>query len=256
MKHIKEIINNQGSIPPDQNTEIEGADLPTDLTIHCKLCNDAGRIHPLRTDGRPDWSKTIPCRACTPPEAVRRVLGVTSMDATLEKLTPERGFEDILRYAKVMVAMKSGWKLMMIYGGNGNGKTSILEGISIALWNQGYLARVEVYPDFMGRLRGSFNKSKSEDNGQSFEDIMNKICSTPFLLMDDIGIGDSFSDFSVKQLERIILARYRENIFTVMSTNRDLKELPLSVHSRFNDQTRARLLCNTAEDYRPKKVAR
>lgn len=237
-----------------EDTELDNTDVnaPTVFAVKCIHCNDAGIVHPVTESGKPDYSQVVPCRYCQTPEKVARLLGISSMSATFDNLMAVKGLEKALKLARQIATLKTEWKLLLIHGGWGNGKTHLLESISIELWNKGIYAKVQTFPDFMGRLKSTFNRSK-EDNGQTFNAIMDNVCVMPYLLMDDVGVADSYTDFSRQQLERIILARYRQELFTVMTTNKDLTELPGMVRSRFSDSKEARIVLNGAPDYRPLK---
>jgi len=57
----------------------------------------------------------------------------------------------------------------------------------------------------------------------------------------------------MEQLEKIIRVRYRERLFTILTTNRDISELPERIVSRFEDAEVARKVLNSGIDYRKLK---
>ena len=59
--------------------------------------------------------------------------------------------------------------------------------------------------------------------------------------------------FAFEKLEEIILYRYRENLFTILITNLDYKQLPERVWDRFRDKKKARMVENKAPSFRGKK---
>ena len=188
------------------------------------------------------------------PEAIRRALGVSSLESTFDNFKPVKGAEDVLDAAKAISTLETEWKLLLIIGTWGNGKTHLLEAIALKLWETGVDIKIETFPDFVAGLKGTFDKSRDPDAaGMSFNDRMAKLCSAPYLLLDDVGAAGSFTPFSLEQLERILLARYRADLFTVITTNLDKKELPSFVISRFNDAIKSRMVLNKAADYRPLK---
>jgi len=187
------------------------------------------------------------------PEQVREKLGVSSLDSTFDNFRPVVGSEEALRVAKLIASMETDWKLLLIYGEWGNGKTHLLEAISLELWRLGYTASIQAFPDFVTRLKGTFDRSKNEEHGDSFNDMLNRLCTTEFLLLDDVGTAGSFTEFSLAQLEHIMLTRYRGNLFTVITTNLDYESLPRFVTSRFSDSEKARIVINDAPDFRPNK---
>jgi DNA replication protein DnaC len=188
------------------------------------------------------------------PMSIEKRLGVSSMDNTFDNMKPNPGNEQALKYAREIATLKTPWHLLMIYGDYGNGKTRLLEGISIELYKQGIFNHIQLFPDFIDRLKDSFDRNKADVSDPTYNMIMASACKTPYLLMDDVGLAGSFTEFSRERLERITLERYRYNLFTVMTTNRDLKELPPAVLSRFNDKEKARLVQNKGLDYRPLKI--
>jgi len=184
-------------------------------------------------------------------ETIRRSLGISSLDSTFDNFKIVEGAEDAFKAAKLIATLETNWKLLLIYGRWGNGKTHLLEAIAITIWNKGMSARIHTFPEFMERLKDTFDCNRDDDD--SFKNIMAQFCSVPFLLLDDVGVAGSFTPFSLSQLERIMLSRYRDNLLTVVTTNLDKDELPRFVISRFNDAEKARMVLNEAEDYRPKK---
>ena len=209
-------------------------------------------VHPLNPDGSVGYGSFIPCRHCMPPEAVCRHLGVSSLDSTFENFDRVKGTEDVFEAAKLIATLETEWKLLLIYGTWGNGKTHLLEAIALEIWAKGYSAYIQTFPDFVSRLKGTFDRSKDPEDA-SFNTLMAWLCTMPYLLLDDVGSAGSFTPFSLEQLERIMLARYRDNLFTVITTNVDYVDLPRFVTSRFNDAVKSRLVLNKAPDYRPKK---
>jgi DNA replication protein DnaC len=160
--------------------------------------------------------------------------------------------EVAVKYARQLASLQTSWKLLLIHGEWGNGKTHILEAVCLELRRKGIFCRVQTFPDFMGYLKQTFDRERSE-MVQTFNGIIQGVSRCQYLLIDDVGAADSFTPFAVSQLERIVLTRYRENLFTVLTTNKKLAALPEFIVSRFSDAEKARIAHNTADDYRLKK---
>jgi DNA replication protein DnaC len=160
-----------------------------------------------------------------------------------------KGTEKCLRACKALAAGKTDWKMLLIYGGVGNGKTHLLEALALELYSSGTFCRVFTFDKMMRYLRSCIG----DKQGPSTDEVLDLWCRGQRLIIDDVGVGGSDTAWSMKMLEEIILARYRDNLFTVLSTNADISELPERVISRFTDPDKARMVNNTAEDYRPKK---
>lgn len=222
-----------------------------EIPVNCRYCNDAGFLHPIHADGTPDFTMTVPCRHCAPDERVKRFLGISSMNATFDNFKQEPGTEDAYRAAKMIATLSTPWQMLFIYGGWGNGKTHLLEAISLHLWSQGLSVRVTMFPEFIAALKSTFDKNQ-DINENYYENIMKNLCEMPYLLLDDVGAAGSFTKWSVQQLERIILNRYRYNLFTVITTNIDYPSIPQFILSRFSDAEKGRIVINEGADYRPK----
>jgi len=83
--------------------------------------------------------------------------------------------------------------------------------------------------------------------------LIERYCCCEHLIIDDVGMGGSGSEWEYGQLEEIVVARYRERLFTIMTTNRDLSELPERVVSRFRDPDVGVVILNQGADYRRQK---
>lgn len=185
-------------------------------------------------------------------ETIRQHLGVSSMKSTFDDFKPVAGVEDALKAAKLIASLATEWRQLLIYGRWGNGKTHMLEAISLTMWKKGISARIHSFPAFVERLKSTFDRSRDSQE-DSFSEVMTMYCTMPYLLLDDVGAAGSFTDFSLSQLERIMLSRYHNDLMTVITTNLDKDKLPDFVVSRFSDAEKSRMVLNEAEDYRPKK---
>lgn len=253
MEHIGEILKRRKEQSRSPSHHPSETDNPAEAKELCPVCRGGRFIHPLM-DGKPDYAKTIPCRHCMTPEDIRRSLGVSSLESTFKNFDVVEGAEDAYRAAMLISGMKTDWKLLLIYGTWGNGKTHLLEAIALTIWDAGEPVKIQTFPDFVAGLKATFDRSREPEHiGPTFNDQMAALCNMPYLLLDDVGAAGSFTPFSLEQLERIMLARYRDNLFTVITTNLDYNLLPHFVTSRFSDSERARTVLNGAPDYRPKK---
>lgn len=215
-----------------------------------RLCRETSTLPPQTITYKypqddPNFEATIEGRR----ENLRQSLNVSSLDNTLDNFHPEKGAVKAIKAFRALASGRTDWKMLMVYGGVGNGKTHLLEGLVIELYKAGAFCRLITYDRMMSYLRSCMDK----DSNRSVDEVMLRWCREERLVIDDVGTGGSDSKWSMKMLEEIIMARYRGNLFTVLSTNVDLVELPERVVSRFNDPEKARLVQNEAPDYRPKK---
>lgn len=182
-------------------------------------------------------------------ESLRRSLGLSSLDHTFENFIKVKGTEKALAAFKSIVSDNYKRKFLLCYGGVGNGKTNLCEAASIALYKSGTFCKVNTMARMMMALKGCMN-SKSH---LSYEELLNNYCYADRLIIDDVGMGGSGSDWEYGQLEEIILVRYRERLFTILTTNRDITELPERITSRFFDPDVGTVVLNEGADYRRMK---
>ena len=183
-------------------------------------------------------------------EELRKTLGLSSLENTFESFLPEKGTEKALKACRSLASGKATWHMLLLYGGVGNGKTHLLEALVMEFYKRGIACRILNYGNMMRSLRQSMHS----DSPPTFEGLLESWCRTKGLVIDDVGIGGSDTEWSMKMLEEIVLARYHGSLLTVLSTNMDIKELPERVVSRFGDTQKARTVLNEGEDYRPKKA--
>lgn len=201
---------------------------------------DRGKAIPSRRIIEPEFELTLADKR----EELRKSMGVSSMDNTFEALKPWPGTEEALAAFKALASGETNWKMLLVYGGVGNGKTHFCEATAIALYKRGLFCRVMT----MDRMMRMLKESIGSDRQISFDELVGNYSSGSLILDDVAG-----TEWEFEQLEKIIRVRYRENLFTILTTNLDLKELPERIVSRFRDPEKGRVILNQGEDYRPEK---
>lgn len=185
-------------------------------------------------------------------EALRKSLLVASLDNTFENFKPAAGTEEALATFKDLAEGKTEWKMLLCYGGVGNGKTYLCEAAAIELYKRGLFCRVLT----MARVMRALKECMRPEPRFSYEELINNYCYADRLIIDDVGMGGSGSEWEYGQLEEIIVVRYHERLFTILTTNRDLTELPERVVSRFRDPDKGMIVLNQGEDFRQLKGKR
>ena len=150
-------------------------------------------------------------------ERLRKSLGVSSLDNTLATFEPVKGTESALKACQVLASGKSTWKMLLIYGGVGNGKTRLCEGVSIEMYKRGLFIGVLTMDTMMSLLKECMNS----ESHLSYEEVLRRYCYADRLIIDD---ADG-TEWGFGELEKIIRVRDRERLFTILTTNRDLTEL-------------------------------
>ena len=178
-------------------------------------------------------------------EELRLSLGVSSLDNTFENFDAVKGTEKVLSTFKSLVSGVPIWNMLLCYGPTGNGKSHLCESTAIALYKKGIFIRVLT----MDRMIEALKQCIGPDRYVSFEELMHNYSYGERLIIDDV----TGTEWEFEQLEKIIRVRYREKLFTILTTNRDLKELPERIVSRFEDIDVARKVLNSGADYRKLK---
>lgn len=179
-------------------------------------------------------------------EELRKSLALTSLDNTFENFKPVTGAGKALAAFKALASGKTQWKMLLCYGGVGNGKTMLCEATAIELYKRGIRCGVIT----MSRLMRMLKHGMRPEPLRSYNELLEDFCYRKYLIIDDVGMGGSGSEWEFGQLEEIIVVRYRERLFTILTTNRDLTELPERITSRFFDPDVGRVVLNSASDYR------
>ena len=175
-------------------------------------------------------------------EELRKTLGVASLGNTFEALKPWTGTEKSVAAFKALASGETEWKMLLDYGGVGNGKTHFCEATAIQLYKRGVFCRVLTMDSMMSALK----KCMEPDPHISYEELLSNYSNAERLIIDD---ADG-TDWAFGELEKMIRIRYRERLFTILTTNRDLTELPERLVSRFRDPDVGRLILNSGDDYR------
>ena len=178
---------------------------------------------------------------------------MSSLDSTFENFKPVAGTKEALAAFKALATCKTSWNMLLCYGGVGNGKTHLCEAVVIELYKQGIHCRVLTMAEIMRSLKAAIEHDKHGNEGKPwtpYAHLLNDFGTRDYLIIDDVGMGGGGSDFDKDRLEEIIVARYRENLFTIMTTNRLPADLEVRIVSRFRDPDKGRMVRNEGDDYR------
>ena len=179
-------------------------------------------------------------------EQLRKSLCVSSLENTFDNFKPVPGTEKALAAFKTLAYSKTDKPMLLCYGGVGNGKTHLCEATAITLYKRGIFCRVMT----MARTMRALKQCMGSEPLAPYDELLDRYCHCGHLIVDDVGMGGSGSDWEYGQLEEIVVARYRERLFTIMTTNRDLTELPKRIVSRFRDPDVGMVVLNEGADYR------
>lgn len=230
MKHISKIL-------PEVSPKIT----PSPKT--CKYINprdDPDYVEPTKEEVRKNW--------------LLKYGGVTDLQNTFDKMRHPKGFEQTFTAFRDMAKGEVGWSMLMVYGSAGNGKTKCCEAVVIELYNRGIRAQREKWSDIIRfTLKASF--SNKELGQPTYAKQFAKLRGKQFLIIDDVGMGSTGGNWEWGELEDIVDYRLENGLFTIITTNLDIKAVPPRIVSRFRD-SQCRLICNEAPDQRPMRGKR
>jgi DNA replication protein DnaC len=175
---------------------------------------------------------------------VRATLRLGSLDHTFAAFQKRKGTEKALAATRTLAEGKTDKPLFLLYGGVGNGKTHLIEALILRWWERGIVCRYLTMGEVMDSIMGSIhNEMKTVD------EVCHNFSVASRMIMDDFEPFKE-SEWALIRLERIIDYRYRNRLPTIVSTNRDLKELPERIVSRFFDPDVSTAILNEGTDYR------
>jgi len=106
-------------------------------------------------------------------------------------------------------------------------------------------------PSMLDMLRATFNRpADHDDDGITYEKLMDKIKKTPLLILDDIGMQKR-SEWETATLDMIVDYRYEYELQTIFTTNLEVNELAPRIASRLSEG----IVCKmTTPDFRRMKA--
>lgn len=176
-------------------------------------------------------------------------LGVLDLNHTFNSLKRVKGFDETLKAFKDMATGQANYWMLMVYGGVGNGKSHLCEATVIEMFDRGLRVKRDRWSDVVRTMKSHFNSRDREmiPYGEYFANLR----SRARLIFDDVGSGSTLGSWEWGELEDIIDYRYERRLFTIVTTNMDIKSFPERILSRFRDRTKARLILNESVDHRP-----
>jgi DNA replication protein DnaC len=174
--------------------------------------------------------------------------------------TFEVGHEDNPDYEKLLKAAQAAeafahnpradkiWLYFM--GGYGTGKTHLAAAIANYRSSLGDNVMFITVPDLLDHLRTAFDPKADV----TFDKLFNQVRTVPILVLDDLGT-ESTKPWAQEKLFQILDHRYVSLLPTVITTAKELQELPERIVSRLLDQRICRNIGIVATSYakRPKR---
>jgi DNA replication protein DnaC len=263
MKQVGELVGRIGDGTLTENTASISSTEQGAEEI-CPRCKGIGYLRADVPIEHPDFGKLVPCTCRLTELAQQRVesLRVVSELDTLSRMTFDTFIPDgrglpadkqaNLRWAyeeaRLFAENPKGW--LVLKGGYGCGKTHLAVAIANACVERGQPVLFRAVPDLLDHLRAAFAPSSPAGYDARFEEVR----TAPVLILDDLGT-ESPTPWAQEKLFQIFNHRYNAHLPTVITTNRELEEIPMRLRSRLNDLDVTRIVTVLAPDYRGSGVA-
>jgi len=171
---------------------------------------------------------------------------------TFDKMRQPVGFEETFSAFKNIAEGKTEWYMLLVYGGAGNGKSKCCEAVVITLYDRGIKAKREKWSDII-RFTLKASLGKKQPDKLPYEEQFERLRDKKYLIIDDVGMGSTGGNWEWGELEDIVDYRLEHKLFTIITTNLDIKNIPPRIVSRLR-ASRCRLIRNKATDQRPLEV--
>lgn len=218
----------------------------------CRVCHGFGFVHPREENGRIDYSNIVPCNQPNCLAESREhwkqsgkyleLKGISTRLQTFEQFRTLNGTKECLEAFKALAYGETKKPFLLCYGGVGNGKTHLCQALTIALNQRSVNAYYYRVPDLLKTLRAAIDTHESDDWIKSLSKIQ-------AVVLDDFGI-EAQTIWSTANIEDIVDARWQEKRITVMTTNKNVNDLPPRIQSRFGDTELSVCVLNRGKDYR------
>jgi DNA replication protein DnaC len=244
MEHISEILKRQPlqnvagtKAGAGENMEAEGPE-------PCPICKGARFVHPLLSNGKPDYSRVVPCRCARQNLEGKHHSHLQSYSnlgplarLTFDSLNPEgRGSDPVdqqrftraYKAALEFASKPNGW--LVLAGPSGSGKTHLAAAIANHRIAENHPVFYITTPDLLDHLRSSFNPNSELPYDEFFEQVRN----TPLLVLDDFG-AQSATPWAKEKLEQLLNHRFTNRLTTVIVTIAPIEELEDRMQTRLAD---------------------
>ena len=231
MEHIRDIIKRTSSSDILKESRKLQDINENPVTTECPVCKGAGFIYPS-TNGKPDYSITIPCHCVKNIHLSRRKEYLLKY-CELPKKSDDMRFDNFEVYPEIKSAFKTAktiashpdrWWWVTFMGSNDTGKTHLAIAICKAWINQGVAAKYAYVPFLLDELREGYKLQ----NDNSFEQRFRRLCDVPLLVLDDLGKGKP-SEWAIEKLETLVDYRAMNKLSLIVTTNKTIEEIQESV---------------------------
>jgi DNA replication protein DnaC len=231
---------------------------------NCPVCHGVGYVSDDLPVGHPQFGKVRLCTCQLENAQLQRAAELradsnteTLVGKTLENFLPEGISPD----ASVRASLRHAWEAcrtfaarpesrwLLLTGTYGCGKTHLAAAVANQCLAHGKPVLFLNTPDLLDYLRAAFAPASEE----SYNDRFDEIRTAPVLVLDDLGT-ESPTAWAIEKLYQLINYRYNARLPTVITTNRDLKDIDQRIASRLGDTEMVTQLTILAPDFRAGKL--
>jgi DNA replication protein DnaC len=221
MEPISEILKRQtltNTSKENTGTWSSANEAPVNNVPECPICKGARIVHPRLPDGRPDYSRVVPCTCIINEkegerqDRLKKYSNLGSLARfTFENLIPEgrssskrsqERFAQAFRAAQAFAAEAIGW--LVLGGPSGSGKSS--------------LAFDTLYAD----------------SDMPYDEFFESVKAAPLLVLDDLGV-QSPTSWAKEKLDQLLTSRFNASLPTIVVAAVPLEQLDDRLRTRLTD---------------------
>ncbi len=228
----------------------------------CPICHGVGYVREEWPLGHPNFGKLQVCSCqlanfqlertaqMRAQSNIEALAGKTFDNFLPEGINPDPDIRASLRFAfeRCRAFAENPEKWLLVTGTYGCGKTHLAAAIANTCLNEGKPVLFLNTPDLLDYLRATFSPASGTTYNERFEEIR----TVPILILDDLGT-ESPTNWATEKLYQIINHRFNARLPTVITTNKDIKDMDPRVGSRLSDVDLVTPLTILAPDYRAGK---
>ena len=237
---------------PGANTASSSSDsAPNEPPAECPVCRGARFVYARTESGKPDYSRTVPCRcvdASVDLEKQRRLIDYSRLGTlrglTFDNLLPEGrhgspqhrvAFKQAYEAALAFAGEPKGF--LVFTGPSGAGKTHLAAAITNKRIESSHAVLYRSAPDLLDDLKAGFATGAENPFSEAFEQVKN----VPLLVLDDLGV-QSDTSWAKEKLDQLITYRFNHEMPTVLVTALPLEALDDRIKNRLSDPWQAKVL--------------
>lgn len=258
MEHIGKILGE--ILPEGSKRALTDRLISQEAKYSCLICRDVGYVYPLDGEGKPDFSRVVPCKCRIKQleqgrkERLVRLceLPYATQHQTFENFKRDKSLaslEEAYKVALELAEEKGELRWVTLLGGVDRGKTHLAIAICRRWLARGKPARYIFVPLMLDDLRRGYDPDAERSFDRQFEFLMN----VDLLVLDDLGAGKA-TKWAVEKLEIIIDYRYINGLPLVVTANSPIDEFSFRIASRLQRFQDGRVIVIDAPEYRTRKA--